>query len=466
MQMNGQLLTRHIKNIHLIGIGGISMSGLAYILKDLGYHVSGSDAVITDTILKLEEAGIHVYKGHFKENISTSIDLIVYTAAIKQDNPEMIAGQSMNIRKVERAVLLGEMMKKYTTNISVAGTHGKTTTSSMLSTIMLHAEKDPTIHVGGVFDQIGGSTRIGSTDFLITEACEYVESFLHFHSNIAIVLNIEEDHLDYFDNIDAIKKSYLKFIHNIPKDGFLIANIDDSNISSMLDHVQCKVLTYGIDSNFADYMAKNIEFNHLGHASYDLFIRDEYHDKISLSVAGQHNVSNSLACIAASFLTKCDPLLIKEGLRGFHGTHRRFQPKGEIHGVLIVDDYAHHPTEINASISTAKMLGKKRIWCVFQPHTYTRTKALFKDFVRELLSIDHIIVADIYAAREKDLGEVHSSQLADALKSQGKDAIYLSSFHKIYQYLREHVSDGDLIMTMGAGDVFKVADMLLDNQDR
>lgn len=452
-----------IKHIYMIGIGGISMSGIALILNNLGYLVSGSDATLSKTTDELKGITNKINMGHHSENITTEYDLVIYTAAIKNDNPELSMARELNIPCIERAELLGLIMKKYKLNISISGTHGKTTSTAMLSSIMLTALKDPTIHIGGVLDLINGSTRVGCNNYFITEACEYVESFLHFFPHIGIILNIEEDHLDYFKDIENIKDSFLKFTHNIDKDGYLVANIDDENISSILPKVTCNVISYGINNKNAKYRAENISFNKHGNGCYDLIIDNNFVEKINLCVPGIHNISNSLSCIAAAMLSDCDMNSIKKGLENFCGTHRRFQFKGEKHGIKVIDDYAHHPTEIHATLTAAKMIDTKDIWCVFQPHTYTRTKSLFKDFIKELSIADNIIIADIYAAREKNPGDIHSSMLADEISKTGKNVIYLSSFEKISDYLNKYAKKDDMILTMGAGDIFKVGEMFLSN---
>lgn len=464
MEQINLLDSKAIKSVHFIGIGGISMSGLAEILLNLGYTVSGSDMKSSNITEKLERAGIKIYIGHKEENIG-DCDLVVYTAAVKGDNPELLRAKQLGITTIERAVLLGQIMKKYLLSLAVSGTHGKTTTTSMVSMIMLESNLDPTIHIGGELDAIGGNTRIGSNKFFVTEACEYVESFLKFYPKLAIVLNIEPDHLDYFKDLDHIKQAFLKFMRLVPKDGFIVACVDDKNVSSLLDDLPCNIVTYGINSPNASWTAHNIKFDNSGCASYDLIKDREKIAEIELRVPGIHNVSNSLAAAAACYTIGCEIKDIQHGLEAFTGTHRRFEVKGVVDSIKVVDDYAHHPSEIKATLKAARSTRPSKIWCVFQPHTYSRTKLLLDDFSEAFLDADEVIIADIYSAREIDTGEIHSRTLSEKINAKSNNAIYKSDFASIVDYLKENVSSGDLIITMGAGDVYKVGEMFLKEKD-
>ena len=463
MKESTLLLSQKLKHIHFIGIGGISMSGLAEILLSMGYKVSGSDIKVSNITKKLEKMGAKIYPFHSEENIINP-DLVVYTAAVREDNPERIKAVRLNIPTIERAVLLGEIMKKYPYSIAISGTHGKTTTTSMVSMIMLEAELDPTIHIGGELDAIGGNTKIGGSRYFIAEACEYVESFLKFHPYLAIVLNIELDHVDYFKDIEHIKASFLKFASLIPLDGYLVVCADDSNASSLLDKVDCKKITYGVNSQNAMYRAKNIVFDNFGCASYTLIYNNEPVSIIKLSVPGIHNVSNSLAAAASCLAIGCRLDSIKYGLSKFTGTHKRFETKGIIDDIKVIDDYAHHPSEIRATLKAAKQCTHTRIWCIFQPHTYTRTKAFINEFADSFEDADNVIVCDIYAAREKDTGEIHSRVLADKINAVEPKAIYIKSFQNIVDYLLKNAAPGALILTMGAGDISKVGEMFLNSR--
>jgi len=457
--------SKNIKNVHFVGIGGISMSGLAEILRNLGYNISGSDMKSSSITEKLEKEGIKIYIGHREENIQ-DCDLVVYTAAVKDNNPELVKARQLGITTMERAVLLGHIMKKYPFSFAISGTHGKTTTTSMISMIMLQANLDPTIHIGGELDAIGGNTRIGGNKYFITEACEYVESFLKLHPYLAVILNIEADHLDYFRDLDHIKQAFLKFINLVPKDGYIVACIDDPNVSSLLNQISGNVVTYGIKSENANWTARNIEFDSSGCARYDMVKDGNIVSTIKLKVPGIHNVSNSLAAAAACHTLGCEIDNITAGLEAFSGTHRRFEVKGIVDNIKVVDDYAHHPSEIKATLRAAKKsTGHSKIWCIFQPHTYTRTKLLLNEFSEAFYDADEVIVTDIYSAREIDTGEIHSSILADEINAKSNNAIYKPDFASIVKYLKENVSPGDLVLTMGAGDVYKIGEMFLKEKD-
>ena len=448
------------EHIHIIGIGGISMSGLAEILLERGFTVSGSDAHESELTDKLTAHGAKVVYGQRAENITDDIDAVVYTAAVHPDNPEYAAAAAKNLPILSRAELLGQLMKNYEKSIAVSGTHGKTTTTSMISHILLEAKTDPTISVGGMLEAIGGNIRVGGSDVFLTEACEYTNSFLHFFPKISVILNIDEDHLDFFKDLDDIRCSFHRFAKLLPKDGTLIINGNIDKLDRITEGLDCRIIKYGDDSSM-DYSATNISHNKLGEASFDLVKSGVFVDRISLSVNGDHNVSNALAAIAVSDLLGVSLDTMKKGLKEFTGTDRRFEYKGEMDGVTIIDDYAHHPTEINATLTAAKYYPHRELWCVFQPHTYTRTKALFHEFVEALAHADHVVLSDIYAARETDNLGISSKDIADALKEKGCDAYYFSSFEDIQDFCVEKCQKGDLLITMGAGDVVNIGEELL-----
>lgn len=464
MEQINLLDSKNITNVHFVGIGGISMSGLAEILKNFGYNISGSDMKSSKITEKLQNSGIKIYIGHNEQNIK-NCDLVVYTAAVKDTNPELVKARQLGITTIERAILLGQIMKKYPFSFAISGTHGKTTTTSMVSMIMMEARLNPTIHIGGELDAIGGNTRIGGNKYFITEACEYVESFLRFHPYLAVVLNIEADHLDYFKDINHIKEAFLKFMNLVPKDGYIIACVDDANVSSLLSKISCNIVTYGVNSQNAYWTARNVEFDASGCASYDLIKTGEKVTVIKLRVPGIHNVSNSLAAVAACHTLGCEIDDIANGLEAFTGTHRRFEVKGIVDDIKVVDDYAHHPSEIKVTLKAAKSTDHSKIWCVFQPHTYTRTKLLLDEFSEAFYDADEVIIADIYSAREIDNGEIHSSVLTEKINSNSNNAIYKSDFNAIVEYLKENVSRGDMVLTMGAGDVYKIGEMFLKEKD-
>ena len=446
------------EKIHFIGIGGISMSALALIMKKHGHIVTGSDTGENDVLNTLRENGITVYKNHLAENVGDST-LVVYTAAIKDDNPELVYARKMGIKTMERCVLLGILMKKYRHAINVSGTHGKTTTTSMLAVIMQEAGLDPTVTVGGELSNIGGNLRLGSSPYFLTEACEYVDSFLKFFPTVAIITNIDLDHLDYFKNIEQIIASFNAFAKKLPKDGLLVINADDENSKKALDGVVCPIKTCSTKNKDADYYAGDIEFKN-GCASFDLFINGERKTRICLGVAGLHNVYNALAVIAVCVFLGLSSGDVAEYIGEFSGTHRRFEEKGSVSGAVIYDDYAHHPTEIKTTLKSAREICRGDLYCVFQPHTYTRTKALLSEFATSFSDCTRVIITDIYAAREKDTGLVSSKDLADKIEN----AVYIKDFADIAEKLRGSLKEGDICITMGAGDVFKIGDMLLAGQ--
>ena len=448
------------KKIHFIGIGGISMSGLAEILVKNGYKVSGSDMHSSHITDKLKKHDVEIYIGHDDSNIK-DVDLVVYTAAIPPENPEYIKAIQLNIPLMDRAEFLGQIMKGHKYNVAISGTHGKTTTTSMLAHIILKEDVDPTILVGGELDAISGNVLAGHSDYFITEACEYKASFLKFFPYIATILNIDADHLDYYRDINHIKDTFVKFINLIPKDGYLVANIEDENVKTILHNndYKCTILTYGL--NHGDLRAKDIIYNELGCASFNVYKEGLLLFHINLNVPGQHNVLNSLASIGASLILDFSENSITSGLSAFNGTHRRFELKGTKNGVTVIDDYAHHPTEIKTTLSATKHYPHNKIYCVFQPHTYSRTLSLFEDFSNSFYDIDTLILADIYAAREKDTGVVSSDMLGDRIREKNVDCINIHSFDEIVSYLKANLQNGDILITMGAGDVVNVGEMYL-----
>lgn len=450
----------HPIRIHFIGIGGISMSGLAEILLKEGFQVSGSDSTPSPLTRRLESLGATVYIGQRASNITDDIQLVVYTAAIHEDNPEYMEVVSKNIPKMTRAVLLGQLMKNYKTAIAVSGTHGKTTVTSMISQILLDADMDPTISVGGIMKAINGNIRVGNSQNFITEACEYTNSFLDFFPTMGIILNIEEDHLDFFKDIQDIRNSFHLFAKKLPENGLLIINHEIPDYEEITRDLACRVVTYGLSPD-ADYYAEDIHYDQLARGSYTLGEHGQTTTQVQLGTTGEHNILNSLAAIAAARELAVPTERILQGLLHFSGTDRRFEYKGTIGNVTIIDDYAHHPTEIEATLRTAGNYPHNTIWCVFQSHTYTRTKALLKEFARALSLADKVIVADIYAARETDTLGVSALTLLEEIKKYGTECYYFPSFDEIENFILQSCVDDDLVITMGAGDVFKIGDHLL-----
>ena len=447
-------------HVHFIAIGGISMSGLAEILLKASFTISGSDSKKTNLTKKLEEMGAHIFYGQRAENITDDIDLVVYSAAIREDNPELKEARAQKLPVLTRAELLGQIMKNYKTPVAISGTHGKTTTTSMISQILLDADMDPTITVGGILKSINGNIKVGHSDYFITEACEYTNSFLSFFPKVGIILNIDADHLDFFKDIDDIRESFKKFANLIPEDGLLIINGDIEKYDYIIEGLKCKVITVGSKPH-NNYRAENIEFNDRACATFDLMIDGKNTCSISLCVEGIHNVYNSLAAIAFAINYNIPVSNIQSGLMAFNGADRRFEYKGNLGGITIIDDYAHHPSEITATLEAAKKYPHKRIVCVFQPHTYSRTKALLKDFAKALSAADLVVLADLYAAREKNTFNISSEDLKNEIDKLGTRCYYFKTFDEIENFLLEKCIDDDLLITMGAGDVVNIGENLL-----
>lgn len=446
-------------HIHFIGIGGISMSGLAEVLLEEGFTVSGSDAHESALTDRLTAHGAKIAYPQSADNITNDISAVVYSAAIHPDNPEYAAAKAAGIPMLRRAEVLGQIMDHYDTSIAVAGTHGKTTTTSMASHILMEAGADPTISVGGILPLINGNIRVGGRRMFLTEACEYTNSFLALRPKIGIILNIDADHLDFFKDLDDIRHSFHRFAAQIRADGVLIINGGIPDLHEITDGISCRVVTFSA-SGGADYTASDITYNKRGCASFTCTAPDGTSARFSLEVPGRHNVSNALAAIAAADCVGIGAAAIKRGFASFHGTDRRFQLKGTLNGADVIDDYAHHPTEIRATLATAENYPHRTLWCVFQPHTYTRTKALLPEFADALSSADHVILADIYAARETDTLGISSRTLQEEIQKRGTVCDYFPSFEEIEDFLRANVREGDLVLTVGAGDIVKVGDAL------
>ena len=455
-----QIDFNHPIHVYFIGIGGISMSGLAEILLDKGFFVSGSDMRRSPLTEHLEKQGASVCYGQRYENITDSIDLIVYTAAIHKDNPEWLAMEDKKIPSLSRAQLLGEIMRNYELPVAISGTHGKTTTTSMISEILLQDQDDPTLSIGGILKSINGNIRIGQSGYFVTEACEYTNSFLNFFPKVAVILNIEEDHLDFFKDINDIRNSFHQFASLLPTDGTLIINGDIPHVEEITKDLTCQVITFGMCNTY-NYSADNITYDELARPTFSLVRNGADTESITLGVQGHHNVYNSLAAIALSELLHIDITTVKSALLTFAGTDRRFELKGKIGGITIIDDYAHHPTEITATLTAAKNYPHKTTWCVFQPHTFTRTKAFMSDFAKALSLADKVVLADIYPARETDNLGISSETLQEEIQKSGKECYYFPSFDEIENFLLENCINGDLLITMGAGDVVKIGENIL-----
>ena len=449
------------KNIHMIGIGGVSMSGIAAILNNWGFNVTGSDASNSESVESLLKKGIKVTIGHNLKDIANS-DVVVYTAAISKEDPEMVEAKRLNIPTIERADFLGKLTRCYKDTICISGTHGKTTTTSMVSLCFLEGLKDPSIQVGAFLKQIDGNYKVGNSEHFIIEACEYVESFLKFSPKAEIILNIDNDHLDYFKNLENIKKAFIKYVKLLPPDGILITNADDSNCLDLHKYASCKTITYGIKNENADYVAKNIIFDNDGFAEFEVYYKNEFFEKLKLSVPGIHNVLNALSCIALCVEYGINKKDIKVALLKFTGAHRRFEYKGNIDGkASVYDDYAHHPTEIVATFNSLSNKKYNESWVIFQPHTYSRTINLLDDFANILSKFDHIIILDIYAAREKNTYGISSKDLLNKIISLNKDAKYIPDFQECSNYVRNNVKQNDIVITLGAGTVTEIGSLLV-----
>ena len=441
------------KPIYLVGIGGVSMSALAELLLRCGGAISGSDRSESDTLAKLRALGATVHVGHRSEQVAGAA-LVIRTAAVHDDNPEIAAARAQGIPVWERAQAWGSMMKTYTQALCIAGTHGKTTTTSMAAACSINAGFDPTVMVGAFLPSLGGMLRVGANRLIIAESCEYCNSFLSFCPTLAVILNIDADHLDFFSGIDDIIASFRRFAALVPEHGAVIANGDDPNVHRALDGLPQKVITFGMDHT-SDFYPMDLVCEK-GCYRFSIAEHGAVFADARLHVPGLHNVKNALACAAAMRFLGASADAVTRGLAQFHGAARRFERKGVFNGADVFDDYAHHPTEMRATLTMARELGYERVICVFQPHTYSRTKALFADFVDALKLCDIAVLADIYAAREQNTFGICSKNIADALPG----AQYFPSFAEIEAYLRESLRPGDLVLTMGAGDVYKIGEAL------
>ena len=447
-------------HVHFMGIGGISMSGLAEILLREGFTISGSDMKESSLTKQLEEKGVKVYYGQVRSNITSDIDLVVYTAAIREDNEEWQAAREANIPMLTRAQLLGQIMDNYNNSIAVSGTHGKTTTTSMISQVLLEANTDPTITVGGILSAIDGNLRVGQSEVFISEACEYTNSFLNFRPKYSIILNVEAEHLDFFKDLEDVRNSFKKFAANTRDGGATIINGEIEDYEGLIEGLPHQVVTYGFDSRF-DFYAEDIRFDERACGIFTAMHKGKEVMKVHLNVPGMHNVSNALATIALATLMELPKEEVVVGLRKFGGANRRFQYKGEVNGVTVIDDYAHHPTEIQATLDAAANYEHKRLVLVFQPHTYTRTQAFLTEFAEVLSQADVLVLAEIYAAREKNTLGISSKDILKLVKEKGTECYYFPSFEEIEKFLLQNCMNGDLLITMGAGNVVEIGESIL-----
>ena len=440
------------KCVHLCGIGGVSMSPLAEVLHSMGLRVQGSDMQDSPAVEHLRTLGIPITVGHQAQSVAGA-ELLIRTAAVHDDNPEIRFAHESGIPVFERAEAWGAIMQGYRNALCIAGTHGKTTTTSMATHIFMAAGADPTVMIGGTLPMLHSGYRVGAGDTIILESCEYCNSFLHFFPTVAVVLNVEADHLDFFKDLADVEHSFRRFAQLVPPDGHIVANADDPGAMEALQGLP--LFTFGVKQP-ADSCVKNLCWEN-GFPSFDVVVRGKVYAHVDLQVGGMHNVWNALAAATAAYLLGIPGQAVTDGLASFTGAGRRFEYKGMYHGAKIYDDYAHHPGELHALLQMARSLGYQRIICAFQPHTYSRTKALFSAFVRELQGADIVLLAEIYAAREKNTIGISSRDLARELPG----SIYCPTLEDVTDHLRTLAQDGDLILTVGAGNIYTAGEALL-----
>ncbi|NLD20507.1 MAG: UDP-N-acetylmuramate--L-alanine ligase [Clostridiales bacterium] len=454
------------KKIHCIGIGGIGLSAVAEILMSRGYEVSGSDMRESEITEKLIDDGANIFLGHRAKNVE-GVDLVIYSSAIGGDNSELAKATELGIPAITRAQALGALMDEYDNSIAISGTHGKTTTTSMVSLILKEAKKEPTILIGGNLSEIDGNVYVGKNDYFVTEACEYMDSFLNLKPKIEIILNIDSDHLDYFKDVEHIANSFDKFARLVPEDGVVIAYDANPFVNRVIEDIP-NAITFGLNES-CDYHAEDIDFNNEGMPKFKLYAGDKVLCEIELSVPGEHNILNALAAFACCHILGVSVEDIKKTLENYQGTQRRFDVLGNTYtGMKIVDDYAHHPTEIKATLSAVRNMKHNDLWCLFQPHTYTRTMALLDDFATAFDEADKIVLAEIYAAREKNIYKISSKTLMNKIKEHNptKEVYFFEGFEEIANFVYNNAEEGDLVITMGAGDIYKVGEMILEKDRR
>ena len=447
-------LLDQVKKLHFVGIGGSGMCPMAEILFHKGYELTGSDMNESDTLERIRAYGIPVSMGHQAENIGDA-EAVVYTAACRPDNPELVAAREKGIPTLERSVMLGMLTEKFPFSIAVSGTHGKTTTTGMLTQILIEAGKDPSAIIGGKLPLIGGNGRVGKSDCIVVEACEYVDTFLQLHPAVSVILNIDADHLDYFKTVDNIVKSFHQFSTQTSQ--MLVVNGDDQRAMESVSSLSGqKLITFGL-SDKNDYYPAELNEEDTACEDFTLMHRGEVLGRVNLIVPGEHNLKNALAAAAAAHSVGASPEAICAALGKFSGVHRRFEVLGKFEGVTVADDFAHHPTELTAVLSSAMRMGYKQVWAVFQPHTYSRTYNLLDDFATALSIPDHLVMTEILAVRETNTYNIHTSDLAAKVPG----SVWFQSFEEIADYVMEHAGPGDLILTLGGGDIYKCANLIV-----
>lgn len=450
---NSDILSK-VKKIHFVGIGGSGMCPIAEILLHKGYELTGSDTNESDTLARIRSYGIPVYMGQKAENVEGA-ELVVYTAAVKQDNPELVAAREKGIPAVERSVMLGMVTRRFPNTIAVAGTHGKTTTTGMITQVLLEAGKDPSAIIGGKLPLIGGNGRVGKSETIVCEACEYVDTFLQLNPAISVILNIDNDHLDYFGTVENTIRSFHKFCEQTT--GTIVVNGDDANALKAVEGIKnARIVTYGMKGN-NDYSAADMQDTLRAREKFSVMKSGEKLAEITLSVPGKHNIYNALAAFAVADSLGVDTDSISKSLHAFTGVHRRFEMLGEFGGVTVADDFAHHPTEVAATLTAAKEMGFHRVWAVFQPHTYSRTYLLLDDFAKALKIADRAVLSEILAVRETNTYNIYAKDLAEKIPG----CVWFKTFDEIADYMVQNAEDGDLILTLGGGDVYKCANLIV-----
>ena len=458
--MHGNIIDyNNIKHIYFVGIGGIGMSAIAKIMMEKGYKIYGSDQNPGELTKMLKKQGATIYDSHRSENINENIDLLIYSSAISENNPERQEALRKKIPQIKRAEILSTLMES-AYSIAVAGTHGKTTTSSMISYLAIKSKLDPTIAIGGVLNNLKTNARLGKSNYFITEADEYDRSFLKLNPDLAVITNIETDHLDCYGNFDNIKNAFKEFINHIKQDGTLVCNIDSSTIKEILPEITKNIITYGINCN-ADYRAKQIHFSK-NQSTFSVYHKNELTGNITLNIPGRHNISNALATIALGIKLGIPFKEIKDIIPGYTGVERRFEVKGIINDIMIIDDYAHHPTEIDATIRSVRDGWKNRLIIIFQPHLYSRTGDFYKEFANALIQADIIIITEIYAARENPVNHISGEMIADYANELAQRKIYyIKNMTSIPEFISPLLQPQDIVITMGAGDIWKVGEELI-----
>lgn len=438
-------------HIHMIGIGGSSMSGLALMLQQMGYRITGSNDVEGAKLNQLREKGIRVYVGHESKCVDGT-DLVVYTTAVGMDNPELAAYGAQGIPLMDRPTLLGMLNRNYAWTIAVCGTHGKTTTTSMLAEILMKTGMDPTVHIGGHLDSLGGSIRLGESDLFLTEACEYRKGFLYLRPNMEIILNIGEDHLDCYRDIDEIEDAFRQFMQLLPEEGVAIGNGDDPRVVRQIEKLNCRWVKIGWN-RVCDYRPINYHEDVEGRGSFEVYRGKTLLGRVEMTVPGRFNAFNALASLAAADILGLDIEQACRAVSAFKGARRRFELTSVQDGVELFHDYAHNPTEIRNAISIARRRCGGRVWAVIQPHTFSRVRALFDEYLTCTMDADVTLITDIYAAREKDPGDLNSSMLVEAMRSKGLDARLTPTFADACRMLRAEWESGDLVITLGCGNI-------------